>query len=217
MYCHGESSGVLRGGPTGICGIPETVMANAQVMADEFIARGYKVVSGGTDNHLMLIDLRTKFPDVTGRMAEQELENAPSRSTRTWFRLTTVPLQNLRFRVAAVTSRGFVEKDMKDMVELIDMVLTAVAAHRLRQRCHGRGKGCLSGRTGGSAPQGTQHDRRPSPQQVLATGHIHFPAVRQHFALHGPYFPALGIERTSLHPLPDSEFRTRSKMIAYSW
>ena len=52
------------------------VMANAKKMAEEFVARGYKVVSGGTDNHLMLIDLRTKFPDVTGRMAEKELEKA---------------------------------------------------------------------------------------------------------------------------------------------
>ncbi|MDI9551966.1 MAG: serine hydroxymethyltransferase [Bacteroidales bacterium] len=108
------------------------VMANAQVMADEFIARGYKVVSGGTDNHLMLIDLRTKFPDVTGRMAERELENAAITINKNMVPFDNrSPFKTSGFRVGtpAVTSRGFVEKDMKDMVELIDMVLTAVAAH----------------------------------------------------------------------------------------
>ena len=108
------------------------VMANARKMAEEFIARGYKVVSGGTDNHLMLIDLRTKFPDVTGRMAEKELEKAEITlnknmvpfDTRTPFKTSGV-----RIGTPAITSRGFVEKDMVDIVELIDTVLTAVAKY----------------------------------------------------------------------------------------
>ncbi|MBR5925094.1 MAG: serine hydroxymethyltransferase, partial [Bacteroidales bacterium] len=54
----------------------QQVIANAAAMCEEFIKRGYKVVSGGTDNHLMLIDLRAKFPEVTGRIAEKELEKA---------------------------------------------------------------------------------------------------------------------------------------------
>ena len=45
------------------------VIANAAAMCAEFVRRGYKIISGGTDNHLMLIDLRTKFPDLTGRLA----------------------------------------------------------------------------------------------------------------------------------------------------
>ena len=52
------------------------VVANAAAMCREFIDKGYKVISDGTDNHLMLIDLRAKFPDLTGRMAEKELVRA---------------------------------------------------------------------------------------------------------------------------------------------
>ena len=52
------------------------VIANAKAMCAEFIKRGYKIVSGGTDNHLMLIDLRGKFETVNGRLAEKELEKA---------------------------------------------------------------------------------------------------------------------------------------------
>ena len=52
------------------------VRKNAQAMAEAFAARGYKIVSGGTDNHLMLIDLRTKFPDLTGKQAEKALVQA---------------------------------------------------------------------------------------------------------------------------------------------
>ena len=108
------------------------VMANAKTMANAFVEKGYKVVSGGTDNHLMLIDLRTKFPDVTGRMAEKELEKAEITinknmvpfDTRTPFKTS-----GLRIGTPAVTSRGFVEKDMLDIVELIDTVLTAVAKY----------------------------------------------------------------------------------------
>ena len=52
------------------------VVANAKAMCNKFISKGYKVVSGGTDNHLMLIDLRTRFPEVTGKVAENELVKA---------------------------------------------------------------------------------------------------------------------------------------------
>ena len=108
------------------------VMANARKMAEEFVSRGYKVVSGGTDNHLMLIDLRTKFPDVTGRMAEKELERAEITLNKNMVPFDTrSPFKTSGVRVGtpAITSRGFVEKDMVDIVELIDMVLTAVAKY----------------------------------------------------------------------------------------
>ena len=108
------------------------VMANAKKMAEEFIARGYKVVSGGTDNHLMLIDLRTKFPDVTGRMAEKELEKAEITLNKNMVPFDTrSPFKTSGVRVGtpAITSRGFVEKDMTEIVELIDTVLSAVAKY----------------------------------------------------------------------------------------
>ena len=108
------------------------VLANARTMAEAFIAKGYKVVSGGTDNHLILIDLRTKFPEVTGRMAEKELEKAEITVNKNMVPFDTrsaFKTSGLRIGTPAVTSRGFVEKDINDIVELIDTVLSAVAQY----------------------------------------------------------------------------------------
>ena len=108
------------------------VLSNARTMAEAFIAKGYKVVSGGTDNHLILIDLRTKFPEVTGRMAEKELEKAEITVDKNMVPFDTrsaFKTSGLRIGTPAVTSRGFVEKDINDIVELIDTVLSAVAKY----------------------------------------------------------------------------------------
>ncbi|MCQ2186056.1 MAG: serine hydroxymethyltransferase [Bacteroidales bacterium] len=104
------------------------VMANARIMGEEFIARGYKVVSGGTDNHLILLDLRTKFPELTGKVAEIELGKAEITVNK-----NMVPFDNrspfqtsgLRVGTPAVTSRGFNTEDMKQIVALIDAVLVS--------------------------------------------------------------------------------------------
>ena len=106
------------------------VVANAKAMCDEFLKLGYKVVSGGTDNHLMLIDLRGKFPDVTGRIAEHELVKADITINKNMVPFDTrSPFQTSGVRIGtpAVTSRGFVEKDMVYMVDLIDTVLASCA------------------------------------------------------------------------------------------
>ena len=108
------------------------VHANAVTLAEEFIKRGYKVVSGGTDNHLILLDLRGKFADVTGRIAEKELEKADITLNKNMVPFDTrSPFQTSGVRIGspAVTSRGFVEKDMVDIVALIDTVLTSCAEH----------------------------------------------------------------------------------------
>lgn len=108
------------------------VIANAKAMSDEFIAKGYKVVSGGTDNHLMLIDLRTKFPTVTGRIAETELVKADITINKNMVPFDDrSPFQTSGVRIGtpAVTSRGFVEKDMVTIVNLIDTVLASCAKH----------------------------------------------------------------------------------------
>ena len=108
------------------------VIANAQAMCKSFLDRGYHVVSGGTDNHLMLIDLRSKFPEVSGRVAEKELEKADITLNKNMVPYDSrSPFQTSGFRIGtpAVTSRGFVEKDMEDIVELIDTVLSSCAAH----------------------------------------------------------------------------------------
>lgn len=108
------------------------VVANAQTMCKEFISREYKVISGGTDNHLMLIDLRTKFPTLTGRMAEKELGKADitvNKNMVPFDSRSAFQTSGLRIGTPAVTSRGFVEKDMLDIVALIDEVLSSAALH----------------------------------------------------------------------------------------
>jgi glycine hydroxymethyltransferase len=108
------------------------VIANAQAMCAEFLRRGYKVVSGGTDNHLMLIDLRGKFDEVTGRIAEQQLELAAITLNKNMVPFDTrSPFQTSGFRIGtpAVTSRGFMERDMEEIVALIDEVLASCAKH----------------------------------------------------------------------------------------
>ena len=108
------------------------VHANAVAMSDEFVKRGYKVVSGGTDNHLCLIDLRGKYDEVTGRIAEKELEKADITINKNMVPFDTrSPFQTSGFRIGtpAVTSRGFVEKDMVYIVDLIDTVLSSCSKH----------------------------------------------------------------------------------------
>ena len=108
------------------------VMANASAMCAEFIRRGYKVISGGTDNHLMLIDLRTKFPDLTGRVAETQLVKADitvNKNMVPFDSRSAFQTSGLRIGTPAITSRGFVEKDMLDIVELIDTVLASANTH----------------------------------------------------------------------------------------
>ena len=108
------------------------VVANAKAMCNKFISKGYKVVSGGTDNHLMLIDLRTRFPEVTGKVAENELVKADITVNKNMVPFDSrSPFQTSGIRVGtpAVTSRGFVDKDMDDIVELIDTVLSSAAEH----------------------------------------------------------------------------------------
>ena len=114
------------------------VIANAQAMCNAFLKRGYNVVSGGTDNHLMLIDLRSKFPEVTGRMAEQQLVKADITLNKNMVPFDSrSAFQTSGFRIGtpAVTSRGMVERDMEEIVSMIDEVLSSVAAHATDLEC----------------------------------------------------------------------------------
>lgn len=107
----------------------EQVKKNAAVMAQAFMDKGYKVISGGTDNHCMLIDLRTKFPDLTGKVAEKALVEADITTNKNMVPFDSrSPFQTsgLRFGTPAVTTRGLKEKDMPQIVELIDTVLCDV-------------------------------------------------------------------------------------------
>ena len=88
--------------------------------------KGYKLISGGTDNHCMLVDLRTKFPDLTGKAAEQALVAADITTNKNMVPFDSrSPFQTsgLRFGTPAITTRGLKEADMPQIVELIDIVL----------------------------------------------------------------------------------------------
>lgn len=110
----------------------QQVVANASAMAEAFTSKGYKVVSGSTDNHLILIDLRSKFADLTGKIAEKELVKADITVNKNMVPFDSrSPFQTSGIRVGtpAVTSRGFIEKDMEQIVDMIDTVLTNAASH----------------------------------------------------------------------------------------
>ncbi len=124
------------------------VRNNAQAMSVAFLAKGYKVVSGGTDNHLMLIDLRSKFPEISGKMAENALVRADITVNKNMVPFDSrSPFQTSGIRVGtpAVTSRGLVEKDMPFIVELIDKVLSNISDEKViaevreqaRKKMHG--------------------------------------------------------------------------------
>ena len=105
------------------------VKKNAAAMAQAFMDKGYKVVSGGTDNHSLLIDLRTKFPDLTGRVAEDALVGADITANKNMVPYDDrSPFQTsgLRFGTPAITTRGLDESLMVEIVEMIDAVLSDV-------------------------------------------------------------------------------------------
>lgn len=104
------------------------VQLNAAAMAKAFMDKGYKIISDGTDNHSMLVDLRTKFPDLTGKVAEQALVNADITTNKNMVPFDSrSPFQTsgLRFGTPAITTRGLKEQDMVKIVDLIDRVLSA--------------------------------------------------------------------------------------------
>jgi glycine hydroxymethyltransferase len=105
------------------------VKANAQAMCKAFIDKGYKVISGGMDNHLMLIDLRTKFPEISGKMVENTLVKADitiNKNMVPFDSRTPFTTSGIRVGTAAVTSRGLKESDMPIIVDYIDEVIANI-------------------------------------------------------------------------------------------
>ena len=105
----------------------QQVMKNADALAKALVDRGYKIISGGTDNHLMLVDLRTKFPDLSGKKAENALVAADITTNK-----NMVPFDSrspfltsgIRLGTPAITTRGLKEADMEQIAGLIDRVLS---------------------------------------------------------------------------------------------
>jgi glycine hydroxymethyltransferase len=107
----------------------EQIVKNSKALAAAMLARGYKIVSGGTDNHLMLVDLRPKFPELTAKKAQETLDLAHITCNK-----NTVPFETrspfqasgIRLGTPAVTTRGFVETEMDAIAGCIDTVLAAI-------------------------------------------------------------------------------------------
>ena len=112
----------------------ENVVKNSQALASAMLARGYKLVSGGSDNHLVLIDLRENLPDLTANVAQDVLDLAHITCNK-----NTVPFETrspfkasgIRLGTPAVTSRGFNEADMETIADCIDKVLKAIDTEEL--------------------------------------------------------------------------------------
>ena len=109
------------------------IIRNARAFAAAMAARGYKIVSGGTDNHLFLADLRANLPDLAAKKAQETLDLANITCNK-----NTVPFETrspfqasgLRLGTPAVTTRGMVEADMEEIAAFIDAVLRAIGTER---------------------------------------------------------------------------------------
>ncbi len=102
----------------------QQVIKNAAVLADTLTADGFRIVSGGTDNHLMLVDLRSK--DLTGKEAEHILDEAgitANKNTIPYEPLSPFVTSGIRLGSAALTTRGFKEEDMKEVADIIALAL----------------------------------------------------------------------------------------------
>lgn len=105
------------------------VVENSQALAQSFLRRGYKVVSGGSENHLFLIDLRANLPDLTAKKAQETLDLAHITCNK-----NTVPFESrspfqasgIRLGTPAITSRGFTASEMDEIADCIDAVLHAI-------------------------------------------------------------------------------------------
>jgi len=103
------------------------VITNAKALAAAMVNRGYSIISGGTDNHMMLIDLRSKSDDLTGKLAEKTLEKCEITINK-----NTVPFETrspfvtsgIRLGTSAITTRGLKELDMETLANWIDKALT---------------------------------------------------------------------------------------------
>ncbi|MCZ4694187.1 serine hydroxymethyltransferase [Ancylomarina euxinus] len=102
---------------------------NAKVMAEEFIKLGYKVVSNGTDNHSMLVDLRSKFPEITGKKVENVLVKADITINKNMVPFDTrspFATSGIRVGTPAITTRGLKETEMPIIVAMIDEVISNI-------------------------------------------------------------------------------------------
>ena len=105
------------------------VKKNAAVLAEELLKRGFDIVSGGTDNHSMLVDLRTKYPDLTGKVAEKALVSADitvNKNMVPFDSRSAFQTSGIRLGTPAITTRGAKEDLMVEIAEMIETVLSNI-------------------------------------------------------------------------------------------
>lgn len=127
----------------------QQVMKNAKTMCSAFIDKGYKVISNGTDNHLMLIDLRTKFPEMTGKEAENALVSADitvNKNMVPFDSRSAFKTSGLRIGTPAITTRGLKEDEMGVIVDLIDDVLSHIGDESVVDKVRGKVNAMMSNR-----------------------------------------------------------------------
>ena len=123
------------------------VQKNAKVLAEELIKRGFTIVSGGTDNHSMLVDLRSKYPELTGKVAENALVAADitvNKNMVPFDSRSAFQTSGIRLGTPAITTRGAKEDLMVEIAALIEEVLNAPEDEQVivcvRQRVNARMK-----------------------------------------------------------------------------
>lgn len=106
----------------------QQILLNAKALAQGFLKKGYSVVSGGTENHLILLDLRSQMPDLTGKEAQERLDQAHitcNRNTIPGDTRSPFQTSGLRIGTPAVTTRGMTEAEMLQIVDWMDLILKA--------------------------------------------------------------------------------------------
>ena len=125
------------------------VKANAAAMAKCFTELGYAIVSGGTDNHCMLIDLRNKFPEITGKLVENTLVKADITINKNMVPFDSrSPFQTSGIRVGtpAITTRGLKENEIATVVDLIDRVISHIEDEKVIAEVRGEVNALMAGR-----------------------------------------------------------------------
>ena len=124
------------------------VMKNAQAMAKAFIAKGYHVTSGGTDNHLMLIDLRSKFPEISGKKVENTLVLADitiNKNMVPFDSRSPFATSGIRIGTPAITTRGLKEEHAVQIVDLIDEVISNIDSQEVIESVKKKGHKLMEG------------------------------------------------------------------------
>ena len=124
------------------------VRKNAQVMAKRLMEKGYKIISGGTDNHSMLVDLRTKFPEINGKMAENALVKADITVNKNMVPFDSrSPFQTsgIRLGTPAITTRGVKEESIVEITDLIDETLTHINDEAVTAKVRGKVNQLMAG------------------------------------------------------------------------